>query len=150
MWRDFNNISFTEDLLLITTNPYDFAFISQGEISVKSINDADELIATDVSWLSERTPSFPCLFSSFRNWLLEFTDTTTNPINVEVDLEYFNTSTSNILLDIFKHLSRVGQSKKVSIVWVYEEDDLDMEEVGEDYKLMVGELLTLQSKEIDD
>ncbi|MEQ2203892.1 hypothetical protein XENOCAPTIV_005015, partial [Xenoophorus captivus] len=35
-------------LLLITTNPYDFAFISQGEISVKSINDADELVATDV------------------------------------------------------------------------------------------------------
>ncbi|KAG7271847.1 hypothetical protein CRUP_023757 [Coryphaenoides rupestris] len=35
------------DLLLITTNPYDFAFISQGEISVKSIDDADELMATD-------------------------------------------------------------------------------------------------------
>eukprot|EP00064_Thunnus_orientalis_P011966 superscaffoldBa00001783_g11999 len=36
------------DLLLITTNPYDFAFISHGEISVKSINDAEELMATDV------------------------------------------------------------------------------------------------------
>ncbi|KAM4716540.1 myosin-4-like [Anableps anableps] len=35
------------DLLLITTNPYDYAFISQGEISVKSINDAEELVATD-------------------------------------------------------------------------------------------------------
>ncbi|XP_008415325.1 myosin-4-like isoform X3 [Poecilia reticulata] len=35
------------DLLLITTNPYDFAFISQGEISVKSINDGEELVATD-------------------------------------------------------------------------------------------------------
>lgn len=39
------------DLLLITTNPYDFAFVSQGEISVKSINDAEELMATDVSRL---------------------------------------------------------------------------------------------------
>lgn len=37
------------DLLLITTNPYDFAFISQGEISVKSIDDKEELMATDVS-----------------------------------------------------------------------------------------------------
>ncbi|XP_071384728.1 myosin-4-like [Centroberyx affinis] len=35
------------DMLLITTNPYDFAFISHGEISVKSIDDAEELIATD-------------------------------------------------------------------------------------------------------
>ncbi|KAI4890464.1 hypothetical protein NFI96_025589 [Prochilodus magdalenae] len=35
------------DMLLITTNPYDFAFISQGEISVRSIDDAEELVATD-------------------------------------------------------------------------------------------------------
>ncbi|XP_078426876.1 myosin-4 [Cetorhinus maximus] len=32
---------------LITTNPYDFHFISQGEISVSSIDDKDELMATD-------------------------------------------------------------------------------------------------------
>ncbi|KAJ3601361.1 hypothetical protein NHX12_032331 [Muraenolepis orangiensis] len=35
------------DLLLISTNPYDFSYVSQGEISVKSINDGDELMATD-------------------------------------------------------------------------------------------------------
>uniref|UniRef100_A0AAY5L8L3 Myosin-7B n=1 Tax=Esox lucius TaxID=8010 RepID=A0AAY5L8L3_ESOLU len=34
-------------MLLITNNPYDYAFISQGEIAVTSINDADELMATD-------------------------------------------------------------------------------------------------------
>uniref|UniRef100_A0A8C7KBP4 Myosin heavy chain 6 n=1 Tax=Oncorhynchus kisutch TaxID=8019 RepID=A0A8C7KBP4_ONCKI len=35
------------EMLLITSNPYDYAFISQGEIAVTSINDADELMATD-------------------------------------------------------------------------------------------------------
>ncbi|NXJ32182.1 MYSS protein, partial [Ciconia maguari] len=35
------------DMLLITTNPYDFHFVSQGEISVPSINDQEELMATD-------------------------------------------------------------------------------------------------------
>ncbi|XP_040186807.1 myosin-3-like [Rana temporaria] len=35
------------DTLLITTNPYDFPYISQGEISVASIDDAEELMATD-------------------------------------------------------------------------------------------------------
>uniref|UniRef100_A0A4W5NFI1 Myosin heavy chain 6 n=1 Tax=Hucho hucho TaxID=62062 RepID=A0A4W5NFI1_9TELE len=35
------------EMLLITNNPYDYAFISQGEIAVTSINDADELMATD-------------------------------------------------------------------------------------------------------
>ncbi|MED6231507.1 Myosin-7 [Ataeniobius toweri] len=35
------------DMLLITNNPYDYAYISQGETTVASINDADELMATD-------------------------------------------------------------------------------------------------------
>uniref|UniRef100_A0A8D0X290 Myosin-2 n=1 Tax=Sus scrofa TaxID=9823 RepID=A0A8D0X290_PIG len=35
------------EMLLITTNPYDYPFISQGEISVASIDDQEELIATD-------------------------------------------------------------------------------------------------------
>uniref|UniRef100_A0A8P4G545 Myosin heavy chain 7 n=1 Tax=Dicentrarchus labrax TaxID=13489 RepID=A0A8P4G545_DICLA len=35
------------EMLLITNNPYDYAFISQGETTVASINDAEELMATD-------------------------------------------------------------------------------------------------------
>uniref|UniRef100_A0A2K6TPI9 Myosin heavy chain 3 n=1 Tax=Saimiri boliviensis boliviensis TaxID=39432 RepID=A0A2K6TPI9_SAIBB len=35
------------ELLLITTNPYDYPFISQGEILVASIDDSEELLATD-------------------------------------------------------------------------------------------------------
>ncbi|KAM4623749.1 myosin heavy chain, fast skeletal muscle-like [Polymixia lowei] len=35
------------ETLLITTNPYDYPFVSQGEISVASIDDSEELMATD-------------------------------------------------------------------------------------------------------
>ncbi|KAM4034130.1 myosin-4-like [Anomaloglossus baeobatrachus] len=35
------------DQLLITTNPYDFPYVSQGEITVASIDDQEELMATD-------------------------------------------------------------------------------------------------------
>uniref|UniRef100_A0A2K5RZF3 Myosin-2 n=1 Tax=Cebus imitator TaxID=2715852 RepID=A0A2K5RZF3_CEBIM len=35
------------EMLLITTNPYDYPFVSQGEISVASIDDQEELMATD-------------------------------------------------------------------------------------------------------
>ncbi|XP_061562370.1 myosin-4-like isoform X1 [Phycodurus eques] len=35
------------EALLITTNPYDYPFVSQGEISVASIDDSEELMATD-------------------------------------------------------------------------------------------------------
>ncbi|XP_061866626.1 myosin-1B isoform X4 [Colius striatus] len=35
------------EMLLITTNPYDFLYVSQGEITVPSIDDQEELMATD-------------------------------------------------------------------------------------------------------
>ncbi|NWH28178.1 MYH3 protein, partial [Grus americana] len=37
------------EMLLMTTSPYDYCFISQGEISVASIDDQEELVATDAS-----------------------------------------------------------------------------------------------------
>lgn len=40
------------EMLLITNNPYDYAFISQGETQVASIDDAEELMATDVRLLT--------------------------------------------------------------------------------------------------
>uniref|UniRef100_A0A673G7L3 Myosin heavy chain 7 n=1 Tax=Sinocyclocheilus rhinocerous TaxID=307959 RepID=A0A673G7L3_9TELE len=38
------------EMLLITNNPYDYAFISQGETTVASINDSEELISTDAAF----------------------------------------------------------------------------------------------------
>ncbi|XP_050018445.1 myosin-4 isoform X4 [Alexandromys fortis] len=37
------------EMLLITTNPYDFTYVSQGEITVPSIDDQEELMATDTA-----------------------------------------------------------------------------------------------------
>ncbi|KAM9759447.1 myosin heavy chain, fast skeletal muscle-like [Menidia menidia] len=37
------------EALLISTNPYDYPMISHGEITVKSINDVEEFIATDTA-----------------------------------------------------------------------------------------------------
>ncbi|KAM9211633.1 LOW QUALITY PROTEIN: myosin-6-like, partial [Leptosomus discolor] len=35
------------EMLLVTTNPYDYGYVSQGEVTVASIDDAEELSATD-------------------------------------------------------------------------------------------------------
>lgn len=35
-------------MLLVTTNPYDYHFCSQGVTTVEGINDGDELRLTDV------------------------------------------------------------------------------------------------------
>ena len=82
----------------------------------------------------------------FRDWLLDFVKTEAQRIEVDVDLEYFNTSSSSIFLDVFKHLRKTSEDKPVAITWIFEEEDMEMEEVGEDYKLMIGDIITLKSK----
>jgi len=48
--------------------------------------------------------------------------------------EYFNTSSSKCLFDLFKKLTKINDSGKELIInWYYEEDDEDMREAGEDY-----------------
>ncbi len=48
--------------------------------------------------------------------------------------EYFNTSSSKCLFDIFKRLVRIRESdREIQINWFYEEFDEDMMEAGEDY-----------------
>jgi hypothetical protein len=56
-----------------------------------------------------------------------------------VQLEYFNTSSSKCILDVFKKLESIHKSgdKEVIINWYYEEDDEDMLEAGEDYESII-------------
>ncbi|MGB3780847.1 MAG: DUF1987 domain-containing protein [Tunicatimonas sp.] len=56
-----------------------------------------------------------------------------------VRLEYFNTSSSKCLIDIFRKLEKLHrQHSKVSVVWYYEEVDEDMKESGEDFRDLVS------------
>jgi len=58
---------------------------------------------------------------------------------LKVALEYFNTSSSKCLLDIFRKLEAINQSGRsnVKVSWVYDSDDEDMMEAGEDYQALV-------------
>lgn len=58
---------------------------------------------------------------------------------VDVQLEYFNTSSSKCILDVFKKLETINSgSSEVKINWFYEEDDEDMLEAGEDYQAIIS------------
>jgi hypothetical protein len=57
---------------------------------------------------------------------------------VNIHLEYFNTSSSKCILDIFKKLEAIKNAgNDVNINWYYEEDDEDMLEAGEDYQAII-------------
>ena len=57
-------------------------------------------------------------------------------------MEYFNTSTTLFLRDLMKKYRQANQSgnTKVQIKWIYEEDDLDMEDAGLEFKDLFDDL----------
>lgn len=55
--------------------------------------------------------------------------------NVEIKLDFFDTSSSKWLLDILKYIEKNGGAK---VRWYYEEDDEDMMEAGEDYAAIIN------------
>ena len=58
---------------------------------------------------------------------------------VDIILEYFNTSSSKCILDVFKKLEKINsESEGVTLNWHYEEDDEDMLEAGEDYQAIIN------------
>ena len=57
---------------------------------------------------------------------------------MNVQLEYFNTSSSKCILDVFKKLEGIHKSNnEVIINWYYEEDDEDMLDMGKDYESLI-------------
>ena len=65
-------------------------------------------------------------------WLEEYSGTPLDLTQVNVQLEYFNTSSSKCILDVFKKLEAIHKGKnEVIINWYYEEDDEIIQEAGE-------------------
>jgi len=69
------------------------------------------------------------------DWIENYSASAGSETVLNVQLEYFNTSSSKCLLDVFKKLERI--SNPVAINWYYEEDDEDMLEAGEDYDAII-------------
>lgn len=73
-------------------------------------------------------------------WLNEFSAGNPGGTTVFVfKLEYFNTASSKIILDILMQLEELSSSNKASVQveWHYSEADDDMMEAGEEYKDLV-------------
>lgn len=71
-------------------------------------------------------------------WIDTYAGEAKDSSELHMQLEYFNTSSSKCILDIFKKLESIKNSgKNVSVNWHYEEDDEDMLEAGEDYDAII-------------
>ena len=58
--------------------------------------------------------------------------------NVNIELEYFNTSTSKSIMGVLKKLERIQEGgSAVTVNWHYDKDDEDMHQAMEDYKAVI-------------
>ncbi len=70
-------------------------------------------------------------------WLDQYATQSQAKTVLNVQLEYFNTSSSKCILDLLKKFEKISGNSDVIINWHYESDDEDMMETGEDYKEII-------------
>lgn len=74
----------------------------------------------------------------YRSILYKIADLNQERLSVIVAMEYFNTSSSKCLLEIFKTVARKAESgMKVTVLWKYTAENPEMLETGEDYRDLI-------------
>lgn len=86
----------------------------------------------ELSILGNCFPEDPkSFFVKILAWLDEFKSKHQGEVNLTIDLNYVNTSSIKILLELIQGVTGNFKSK-AKINWIYEIEDEDMLEVGED------------------
>lgn len=101
-----------------------------------SYNEKESLLEIIGNSIPEDSFSF---YNPILKWLDELKETPPKKISIKIQIEYFNTSSSKYILEILKRIEKISLncSCDVNVYWFYDDDDEDMQEVGENYKSMV-------------
>jgi len=71
-------------------------------------------------------------------WLTEYCQSPNDVTTLKVRMEYFNTASSKMILELFELLNKLHLSgRNAAIEWYYQEDDEDMMDAGNDYADML-------------
>jgi len=71
-------------------------------------------------------------------WLVDYIIAPNPETKLVIKLKYFNTSSSQAILNMLEMLSHIHENgKNVLISWHYQIDDREMQEAGEDYAELV-------------
>jgi hypothetical protein len=75
-------------------------------------------------------------YDPIMHWLYEYVSNPKDTL-VNIDLEYFNTSSAKILLIFFRTLSTIQKSGyKLEVNWYFEDDDDEIIESGNNFSIM--------------
>lgn len=112
-------------------------------INIVGTDDTPNVILDKASGQFELSGrSLPEDVSSFYEVVLDWIDGyATDPLDrteFKIKLEYFNTASSKVILDILLKFEEIVESgKEVIVKWFYHEDEEDMLEAGEEYSDIV-------------
>ena len=79
-------------------------------------------------------------FEPFIEFLENYSKTPLPLTEVDFRLEYFNTSSSKCILDILRLLQKIhlDEDSQIKINWFYDEDDDEIQEIGQDYSHIIN------------
>ncbi len=112
-------------------------------IKIKGTEDTPNVILDAASNIIEFSGrSLPedvvTFYAPVLQWIEEYAKSPNDKTEVIFRLEYFNTASSKILLDILlKFEDILNDNHQVVIQWYYQEDDEDMQEAGDEYSEIV-------------
>lgn len=71
-------------------------------------------------------------------WFKAYSESPNEETVLKMKMEYFNTASSKMILELFELLNDLHSSgKRVLVEWYYQEDDEDMMDAGSDYADML-------------
>lgn len=73
-------------------------------------------------------------FQPVLDWIDEYKESPNSATEFMFKLEYFNTASSKLILDVLSNLEDI---EGTTVVWYYHEDDEDMQEAGEEFSELV-------------
>lgn len=73
-------------------------------------------------------------YTPIKSWLEEYCNSPGEETILDLHIEYFNTSSAKVIIEILKKIVALHNSNKtkLKIIWKYDNNDLDMKEAGED------------------
>lgn len=84
-------------------------------------------------------PDVATFYEKVINWIQNYMRNPKEKTTLSLKLDYFNTASSKIILDILYKFEELHQKgKEVIVKWYYPDDDEDMQETGIEYSEIVN------------
>ena len=78
-------------------------------------------------------------FLPVQNWISEYVSIPAEVTCVDINLEYFNSASAKLMIQILQRISRVKlKNKKFIVNWYYEDGDEDILERGQYFSSVLG------------